>query len=200
MKQISTPSCTTFWERQSLLGKAAVSLFILPPAVGAFIDVMFANIVPNANVINLECALSIAYAGAWSILLEIANRERVWEPNQRGYLMLSRRWLRIPFTFTIGLMFGYSSFVHAYPWLITEIVGTKNSKNFEVTGWAEGGLRTCYRPEVGHLFFEDGSRAFCVSRDARMRMPPGTHLRIAGPETYLGINTDEIYILKSPPK
>ena len=196
MKQNSASTQTTFWARQSFAGKLAISLFVWPAIAGIFIALLFSNIIPNPNLMQFEIALSIVYAILWSIFLEIANHGRVWDPKQKGYKMLSKRWLRIPFMLCIGFMFGYSSFVWAYPWLFTNMAGTMKSMDFVVTGWDSGGRRGCSRPKIGHALFQDSPGALCVNEDAYKQMPPGTHLRIVGPQTFLGINTEKMYIVK----
>lgn len=186
----------TFWARQSLMGKSLISLFMWPTIAGTFIAMLYANIIPNPGLLKLAIGLSIIYALAWSAFLEIANRGKVWDRKKKGSAILRRPWLRVPFTLCIGFMFGYTSFAWAYPWLYTKVAGVKKSEEFIVTGWESGGRRTCSRPEIGHALFQDSPGALCVSSDAHNQMPPGTHLRIVGPETVLGINTDKIYILK----
>lgn len=179
-------------------GKVAISLFLWPQLAGVFIAKLFANIVPNPGVVNVACGLSFVYAVAWSVLLEVAIRGHVWDPNQKRFALLNSRWRRIPAMITVFFLLGYFSFAFAYPWMYTELFGTKHSKEFVVTGWSSGGSKSCFRPRVGHSPFADGPAAFCTSSDGYERMPPGTRLGIVGPETFLGINTDEIYILKSP--
>jgi hypothetical protein len=166
---------------------------------GIFVALFFANIIPDPLALKVEGILSIGYAIGWVTLIEVANRGRVFDSRQRGQALVSKRWCRIPLMFLVGLMFGYTSCVWAYPWLITEIFGTKDSLYLRVIGW-EGGGRTCSRPSVGHRLFVDGPRALCVSSNARARMPVGAYLRIVGPKTSLGMNSNEIYVLKSPPK
>lgn len=185
--------------RWQLLRKVTGALLVWPPLAGVAIALVFADIIPDDAARSVEWILVLVYAAAYALFLEAANRRRHWDPAQRGYGVLRRWWLRVPMLFGVGVMFGYCSFVWAYPWLATKAFGEMATIDAVVTGWQNGGGAGCAHPLIGHGLFVDGPRALCVPQNAREMMPPGTHLRIEGPQTVLGINADNFYIVKPSP-
>jgi hypothetical protein len=191
---------STFWERQSLLGKLAISVFVWPQLAGALGAYFFANIIPSPLTLKVGLVGGAALAFVWAGFLEMANKGRVWDLTQRSQRLMSRIWLRAPLSACFGFMFAYSSLTWAYPWLINEIAGKPGEQSFVVVGWHEGGRKSCSGPDVGHSLLRDAPRALCVSADAESKMRPGTRLRIEGPATRLGINTQTLYALPAPPQ
>lgn len=182
----------TFWERQSLRRKIAISVFVWPQLAGLLGAIFFANIIPSTLTLRVGLVGGGILALVWAAFLEVANKGRAWDLTQRSQRLLSRTWLRVPFEACLGFMFAYSSLAWTYPWLITEIVGKSGEQFFVVVAWHQGWGKSCSSPDLGHSLFRDPPRALCVSANAESKMRPGTWLRIEGPVTPLGIITQKL--------
>lgn len=95
-----------------------------------------------------------------------------------------------------GFIFGYGAFTWTLPWVTTSLFGTASEQVVTVVGWHSGGTRSCPRPDIGKGEFVLAPRALCLPSAARVKMPPGTRIRIAGHSSIFGINTERVSVVE----
>lgn len=178
-----------------MLKKPLYVVFIWIPFLGAMIGLLWSRFVPSVVMNYLGVALGAVCAVAW-VALAAARRPAFDGLDGRRLTsrVLRNAWGRGLVMALAGFMFGYVGFAWGYPWLLNRIVGSLGERIVTVTGWSEGGYRSCAQPDVDvHVI--SSPDAFCVVAGARTSMPAGTRLRLVGPASPLGINVERIYVI-----
>ncbi|WP_445372088.1 hypothetical protein ACH518_04935 [Methylomonas sp. HW2-6] len=167
---------------------------LLPAIVGCLVDITLSTILPS----DLGLSVGIGYGAVLAIglvtMTEI-TRNRVGTPYQANkpfQKLLQKSWIRIPITLAMGLYIGVSGIGLGAAYGYTHFFGDEVNKVFRVSGWHYGSSRSCDKPEIEGRPLLIGKKALCVPKDARLSMPVGTDLTIAGRESVMGFNVDKI--------
>ncbi len=180
------------WMRNRAI-KRLVYLCLLLPLFITIAGMFFSNIVPSSTGVSVGIGFGVIGSLLWMAFTVVGYRAGCY--NGAPGNAFQRPSVLISMAMLFGFMFGYGACTWTLPWITTALLGTDAEQVVTVVGWDSGG-RSCPRPDIGKGLFVLAPRALCLPSHARMKMPPGTRIRISGPSSVFGMNAERVSVVQ----
>lgn len=166
--------------------------WLLLPLPISLVGMFFSNIIPSSVGLLIGIGFGVFGSILWMAFTVVGYRAGCYIGAPQN--VFQKPLALISAAMLFGFVFGYGAFTWTLSWLTTALVGNATEQVVTVVGWESGGTRGCPRPDIGKGLFVLAPRALCLPSEARVRMPPGTRIRISGPSTVLGINAQRVSV------